>query len=166
MKRFSPPFWAAVQTDYCSGARSVREIARYYKVAEGTVYKHRKQGGWTRSDKALPAIALTVPDLEGEDSADLSGRARLAPRLTKLLERTVAEIELDAADATKTLTTMDRARDVRTLATVMRLLSELERPEANGENADHMTEAEKDEEFFRQEISERLGRLQEQGRTC
>ena len=162
MKKFSPPFWAAVKADYCSGARSIDEIAAYYGVSEGTVRKHRKAGGWTVTDTPLPPIALTLPNLEPPDGA----AAGLASRLTRLLERTVAEIELAAGETETASTSMDRARDVRTLATVMRLLGHLTAPQAEAGAQDAPTESEQNDILLRQEIAERLERLREAGRLA
>ncbi|MEM1198977.1 MAG: hypothetical protein AAGI06_06665 [Pseudomonadota bacterium] len=162
MKKFSPPFWAAVKADYCSGARSIGEIATYYGVTEDTVRKHRKAGGWTVTDTPLPPIALTLPSREPPDGA----AASLAPRLTKLLERTVAEIELAAGETETVTTSMDRARDVRTLATVMRLLSDLSSPQGEAGASDAPTESEQNDLLLRQEIAQRLERLREAGRLA
>ncbi len=162
MKKFSPPFWAAVKADYCSGARTIAEIAAYYRISEGTVRKHRKAGDWTVRDTPLPPIALTLPALEPPDAAG----AGLAMRLTKLLERTVAEIELAAGEPEKDTTSMDRARDVRTLATVMRLLSDLNSPRAEADAPEALSESEQNDILLRQEIAQRLERLREAGRLA
>ena len=39
MKKYSPQYWAAIKADYESGARSVAQIAAYYSVSEGAVYR-------------------------------------------------------------------------------------------------------------------------------
>ena len=161
MKKYSPAFWAAIKADYCSGARSVAEIAAYYGVFPGTVYTRRKKGNWKRTDKALPPIALTLPDLDPPDGASRN----LTPRLTKLLERTVAEIELAAGtEKTDEPTSMDRARDVRTLATVMRLLGELKTPAPEANAPKTLAESQKNDILLRQEIATRIGRLRDAGR--
>ncbi|MCP5083176.1 MAG: hypothetical protein GY948_15925 [Alphaproteobacteria bacterium] len=168
MKRFTPQIWAAIQADYKSGARSVQEIASYYKISKGSIYKHRKKDGWTKTNSALPAIPLTVPELEPvppEGEPEAACRERLTPRLTKLLERTVAEIELAASVPEDKPTSMDRARDVRTLGTVVRLLDQLEHTPANTDPFTQTGESDQDEDLIRQEIAERLGRLQDAGRT-
>ena len=157
-----------MKADYQSGARSVGEIAAYYRISEGTVYRHRKRGGWTKRQSALPAIPLTVPELEPdppEGAPEAACRNRLAPRLVKLLERAVAEIEVAAAEPPEGLTSMDRARDVRTLGTVMRLLSELENPHPQADPFSQTGESEQNEDLIRHEIAERLERLQNAGKT-
>ena len=162
MKKFSPPFWAAIKADYCSGARTIDEIAAYYGVSPDTVRRHRKAGDWAVTDTPLPPIALTVPNLEPPDGA----AAGLAPRLTRLLERTVAEIELAAGETEKETTSMDRARDVRTLATVMRLLGELSSSKAAADAPETQSESEQNDLLLRQEIAQRLERLREAGRLA
>lgn len=164
MKKYSPQFWAAVKADYCSGARSVAEISAYYSVGEGAVYAHRKAENWERSTHGLPAIPITLPE-EGE-SSDAEDRSRLTARLKRLLTRTVAEIELAAATTPDKLTSMDRARDVRTLATVVRLIDTLDHPPAAPGAAVPQEESEQNDDLLRQEIADRLGRLRDAGRTA
>ena len=168
MTSLAPHLLAAMKADYQSGARSVGEIAAYYRISEGTVYRHRKRGGWTKRQSALPAIPLTVPELEPdppEGAPEAACRNRLAPRLVKLLERAVAEIEVAAAEPPEGLTSMDRARDVRTLTTVVRLLHELEHGPADSENPNPEDQSEDNEDLLRQEIAHRLDRLKDAGRT-
>lgn len=162
MTRYSPQIWAAIKTDYCSGARSVAEIETYYGPRASTVEIRSRKEGWKKTSSALPPIPLTVPELEPDDRMS---RDRFAPRLKNLLERTVAEIELAAAERPKAATTMDRARDVRTLTTVVRLLHELEHGPADSENPNPEDQSEHNEDLLRQEIAHRLGRLKDAGRT-
>ncbi len=162
MTRYTPQIWAAIKTDYCSGARSLEEIETYYGPRAGTVETRCRKEGWQKTASALPAIPLTVPELEPEGHLR---RERFAPRLKNLLERTVAEIEMAAAERTDAATSMDRARDVRTLTTVARLLDELEHGPLQTEKPNPMEETEHNEHLIRQEIADRLGRLKDAGRT-
>ncbi len=162
MTRYSPQIWAAIKTDYCSGARSVPEIEAYYGPRASTIETRCRKEGWQKTTSALPAIPLTVPEREPDGHMS---RERFAPRLKNLLERAVAEIELAAAGRTADTTSMDRARDVRTLTTVVRLLDELEHGPLQTEKPNPMEETEHNEHLIRQEIADRLGRLRDAGRT-
>lgn len=169
MQKYSPQFWAAIRTDYCNGARTVAEICAYYGVSPSGLAGRKKREGWAKTVSALPPLALTVPEFEPaarDGTADLMSRALLAPRLKKLLARTVAEIELAACARTEISDTMDRARDVRTLTTVMRLIEQLDGGLAQTDPADAILETEENEYLLRQEIAERLGRLRDAGRPA
>lgn len=68
----SRPDWAQVKADFTGNAKSIRELARWYKLSEGAIRKRAKKEGWKRShskgtqgeplrtEAALPTLSPSI----------------------------------------------------------------------------------------------------------
>ena len=152
MPKTAPSAWAAARAAYSAGAMTVREIAHHYGMGMSTLYRRIKSEGWSEPNSKLhrqtPASGQTTPP----------DQLSYAERLHHLLDKTLIELELNLLSG-GVKSTPERERDVRTIASVVRVIEKLD---AIQPKADLNTEAEQtqeDEDRMRAEIADRLARL-------
>ena len=152
MPQTAPSAWAAARAAYTAGALTVREIAENYGMGRSTLYKRIREEAWPHPAEAAEQHGSSRP------AAEQGNQPSYVERLHHLLDKTLIELELSLLSG-GLRSTPERERDVRTLASVARLIEKLE---AIGPKSDPASEAEQmeaDEDRMRAEIADRLARL-------
>jgi hypothetical protein len=149
--------WAGIESDFRTGAMSIRELAKWHQVSEAAVRKRAKAGGWVRADAAptkpvkKAEIAVTyrvTPTGVRSDTTQpevIVGRGRnLALRMLDELDAVTSAqdelggliVEATAGDETerrreammKALTLSSRANTLKALASALKTLAETHAP--------------------------------------
>ena len=152
MPKTAPCAWAAARAAYSAGAMTVPEITAAYGMGRTTLYRRMKQEAWTPPDEAAK-----LPSSKSSSGAP-QGQTSYAERLRYLLDKTLVELELSLL-AGGVRTTPERERDVRTLASLVRVIEKLDAIEPNTERAREAGQTEADDDRMRAEIADRLARL-------
>lgn len=158
--------WAAIERDYCTTTRSIREIAAWFSISEGAIRKRAKAKRWTRPEikagtqqdagayqgEILPPIKNTeVPKVE-----EVIGRGRnLADRLLDELDAlTLHHGEMDVIiqeneqdpvrqqALRQAVSLPTRAKTLQTLALALKTMSETQAETPKGKKAAKQAAAE------------------------
>lgn len=99
-----PIEWAGIERDFCKGASSIREIARWFGCSEKAIRLKAKEKGWVRPGAEIPQATPQESQSLGEAVAPLVARMKPAD-----------------AEPVKPEAILDRGRDL-----VVRMMDELE----------------------------------------
>ncbi len=152
MPKTAPSAWAAARAAYSAGVLTAREIVENYGMGKSTLYKRIKQEGWM-SPQSGP---LKKTGEAGQPQRMDQGT--YVERLHHLLDKTLIELELSLMSV-GVKTTPERERDVRTLASVVRVIEKLEAIEPKTDPQNEAEQTQEDEDRMRAEIADRLARL-------
>ena len=161
-KQLSQAEWMAIRTQ-CEAGAKISEIARTYGIGKSAIYKRRK--GWTgeTADEAAALSGLSEPD-----------HSVMVKRLYHATEQQIHHLEekLKSGDAA-----FDE-KEARMLGTIARTLDKIleiaPKAKAKDRSADHAAHSDKDAandddgnrvdpDALRQELANRLDRLQQAG---
>lgn len=160
-KEGKPIDWGSIETDYCSGAMGVREIARWHGVSHTAIQKRAKLKGWERKAQPGHIERQTVPRAPSVapavdvDPAGVTDRARsLASRMVDELDTVTAHHgELEEMICTeesnprrrnallKALSLGERAMTLKNISLTLKTLGEA--ADAGGKKAQRQARAEK-----------------------
>lgn len=158
--------WAAIERDYTSTTRSIREIAAWFSISEGAIRKRAKAKGWKRPERfnstqpdagayqgeiLPPTKSGDVPKVE-----EVIGRGRnLADRLLDELDALtlhrgemdviIQENEQDPARQQalrQAVSLPTRAKTLQTLALALKTMSETQQEAPKGKKAAKQAAAE------------------------
>ncbi|MEM7429482.1 MAG: hypothetical protein AAF441_25700 [Pseudomonadota bacterium] len=144
--------WVAARAAYSHGVLTITEIAERYGMARSTLYARIKREGWSAP---RPTTECGPAGESGRQDPDPSDYVR---RLHELLDKTLLELEINLL-AGGAKSTPDRERDVRTLASLVRVIEKLGAIEPEQQRRNEAEQTEEDEDLMRAEIADRLARL-------
>ena len=152
MPKTAPSAWAAARAAYSAGALTVREVASHYGMGVSTLYRRIKVESWPK-----PNSELRNPPLASGPATHLD-QTTYIERLHHLLDKTLIELELSLLSG-GLKSTPERERDVRTLASVVRVVEKLDAIEPKPDPISEAEQTQEDEDRMRAEIADRLARL-------
>lgn len=114
--------WGGIKHAYLNGDMIVEDICSFYSVTKDALYRRIKKQNWQlrqsrRSDIGKKAEA-PKPDARPDS-------ANLYLRFFRVVDRQMARLEAKLNDNDEAANAIERERDVRTLASLVRLLEKL-----------------------------------------
>lgn len=142
-----------------NGDQSVREISDKFKIPKSTIYSRIRREQWRCIHDCAEQLRIPGGPEAGVGN-QVSGfdKDPFTARLFAVLDRSLAEVELSLL-AAEVRNSQDRARDVRTLTTLIGVFDKLSASAPAAETQKDVNQIEQDEDLMRAEIAGRLDRL-------
>ncbi|MGI9374059.1 MAG: hypothetical protein ACR2OJ_16345 [Hyphomicrobiales bacterium] len=120
--------WQVAEAEYVSGSSSAKELAERFGVCEDTVVKHARDALWRLKRKSVRSYLGGSLDEMDEDLILSSGgqilQAAFKTRMSDILDHLLCSMKTRTCSGGEN-TSLDRARDVRTMDSLIKMLDRL-----------------------------------------